>query len=245
MKRRSRIRIAGQEVGLFPQSLVLNPRFRPDVQRIKLDVEIDWEPVEGNRGLSALEKSLVEISPNLRQHDCYGQSAYRILRELEGVHNRSDSETAQIEVPLAIAHLLEHLMIDTVATLTGEPLVSGATGARWDSRQRFDIFVECPHVAIAPLVVRLSVSRMQAVMAGRQLDGAGPATLELAHGIYARAGRGLNPTTWARRQRRDPREVASALHWLEKNGFVRREQELVYYETDRPPTRRRPRPKKS
>ena len=243
MKRRSRIRVAGQEVGLFPQSLVLNPRFRPEVQRIKLDVEVDWEPDDRKHGLGALEKSLVEISPNLRQHDCYGQSAYRILRGLEPGHDRSNREMAQLETPLAIAHLLEHLMIDTVATLTKEPLISGATGARWDSRHRFDIFVECPDVAVAPLAVRLAVSWMRAVMAGRNLDGAGPPTLELAHRIYARSGRGLNPTTWARRHRQDPGRVASALHWLEKNGFVRREQELVYFETE--PTRKRPRGKRT
>lgn len=242
MKRRSRIRIAGSEVGLFPHSLALNPRFRPEVQRIKVDVEIEWEPLRRNDALVALENALVEISPNLRRHECFGPPAYRILRGFDAPRDTPDGETAQIELPLALAHLLEHLMIDTVATLTGEVLVSGATGARWDSRQRFDIFVECSDVAVAPLVVRLSVSWMQAVMAGRRLDGAGPPALELAHRIYARSGRGLDPTAWARRQRRDPRQVASALRWLEKNGFVRREQDLVYYQTERraatPPRRR-------
>ena len=239
MKRRSRIRIASSEVGLFPESLTLNRRFRPDVQRIKLAVEIEWEPFGRSKALGRLEESLVALSPTLRQHECFGQSGYRILRGLDGRRREADVEVTGIELPLAVAHLLEHLMIDMVATLTGESLISGATGARWDSRQRFDIFVECPDVAVAPLVVRLSVSWMKAMLAGRELDGTGRPALELAQQIYAGAGRGFDPTAWARRQRRDPHRVASALRWLQRNGFVRREKDRVFYGVERLPARPR------
>ena len=239
MKRRSRIRIAGSEVGLFPQSLALNPRFRPEVQRIKLTVEIEWEPSEGCKALGRLEKSLAALSPTLLQHECYGQAGYRILRGLDGRQREADVEATRIELPLAVAHLLEHLMIDMVATLTGESLISGATGARWDSPHRFDIIVECPDVAVAPLVARLSVSWMQAMLAGRELDGTGRPALELAQQIYAGAARGFDPTAWARRQRRDPHRVASALRWLQRNGFVRREKDRVYYGVERLPARPR------
>ena len=242
MRRGSRIRVAGVEVGLFPESLPLNPRFRPNMQRIKLEVDIEWQQEARVGALGEVEEALVEISPNLRRHECRGQPEYRILRA-PGPRGASGEDGGEpIEIPLALAHLLEHLMIDAVAALTGEPLVSGATGARWDSRRRFDIFVECPDDALAPLVVRLSVDWMRAAIAGRRLDGTGRPALELAQDLYARAARGLDTKIWARRRGRDPRQVESALRWLEKNGFVRREETRVYYSLVEPrPRKHRPR----
>ena len=227
MKRAARIRIAGRDFGLYPQSLSLNPRFRADVPRIKLDVEIDWKPRHPGRALAALEEALLEICPSLERHQCRGQIQYHILRGLEEPREAPDDGAGDIETPLALAHLLEHVLIDTIAYVTGEKLLSGATGARRDSRQRFDIFVECPDAAVAQLAVELSVAWMKALLNGKAPDGAGRPALELAHHAYKGKARGLDLSKFAGHLAK--RELSNALKWLEKNGFVRREGTLVFY----------------
>ena len=215
----ARILIAGSEVGPHPEVLPLNSGFRADVPLLKLQVDIDWNPPHPARALASLEERLEEPLPGLREHQCRGHLRYHILRSAEQL----DGEQEHIEAALALAHLLEHVMIDTLAAITSAPLLSGITGAHRDSARRFDIFVECPDPSLAPLVVRLSVSWISASLDGTSLDGGGRLTLELVHLLYERRSEGLAPQEIARHLRREPAAVRRALLWLEQSGFVCKE----------------------
>ena len=147
MGREALIRIQGARLGSHPEALALNASFRRDTPILKLAVEVEWKPKEPAAALAALEARLVEFCPSLRDHQCRGEESYRILRSTgDGGRTAPDDSTAQqaepIEAALALAHLFEHVMIDTIAFITDAPIISGATAALKGSRKRFDIFVE-------------------------------------------------------------------------------------------------------
>ena len=214
-----RILIAGSEVGSYPKVLPLNSRFRSDLPLLKLQVDIDWNPRAPAQALSSLEKRLVELCPSLRRHECRGHRRYHILCSDE----QKETGREPIEVSLALAHLLEHVLIDALAFITSAPLVSGITGAHKDSARRFDIFVECPDPSLAPLVVRLAVSWISALLDGTSLDGAGRPTLELVRVLYQKRSEPLPIEKMAEQLGREPDAVRACLLWLEQNGFARKE----------------------
>jgi hypothetical protein len=223
-----RIRVVASDFGLHPQVLTLNPRFRPDVPRIRLDVEIAWKGRDPHGALASFEDALVSVCPTLREHECRGHPEYRILTRRSGRSRKRSRSAEPFDMPLALAHLLEHLMIDAIAWVTGETLISGATGARRDSPQRFDIFVECPDPVIASFAVQLSHSWMNTLLRGKLLDGTGRPTLQLAQTLYQGRPGPLAVADLAARIDRHPRELSHALQWLEENGFVRREGDQIF-----------------
>jgi hypothetical protein len=214
-----RILITGSEVGPHSAVLPLNASFRPDVPLLKLQVDIDWSPSDPVEALTVLEDRLVELCPGLRQHQCRGHVRYRILR----AHEAGEVAQAPIEASLALAHLLEHVLIDAMAFIVSAPLLSGITGALEDSEQRFDIFVECPDPSVAPVTVRLAVSWVSALLEGTSLDGRGRQALELVHLLYERRSEGLPVEEIVQNLGRAPEEVHRTLLWLEQNGFARKQ----------------------
>ena len=213
-----RILITGSEVGPHTQVLPLNARFRSDVPLLKLQVDIDWNPHHPLQALDLLEERLVELCPGLRDHQCRGHVRYRILRRQEP----GGGEHEPVEASLALAHLLEHVLIDAMAFIISAPLLSGITGALEDSAQRFDIFVECPDPSVAPVTVRLAVSWISALLEGTSLDGKGRRALELVHLLYERRSEGLGLEEIAQNLGCEPDELHPALLWLEQNGFARK-----------------------
>lgn len=214
-----RILITGSEIGSYPKVLPLNSKFRSGVPLLKLQVEIDWKPRSPALALSALEQRLMELCPSLRHHECRGHRPYHILC--------SDEQKAAghepLEVSLALAHLLEHVLIDALAFITSAPLVSGITGAHKDSTRRFDIFVECSDPSLAPLVVWLAVSWLSASLDGTPLDGAGRPALDVVRVLYQKRPEPLPVEDLAAQLGRDPGAVHATLLWLEQHTFVRRE----------------------
>jgi len=213
-----RILITGSEIGSYPTVLPLNSMFRPDVPLLKLQVEIDWMPRSPAQALSSLEQRLVEFCPSLRQHECRGHRPYQILCSDE----QKASGHRPIEVSLALAHLLEHVLIDALAFITSTPRVSGLTGAHKNSTQRFDIFVECSDASLAPFVVWLAVSWVSAALDGTPLDGAGRPALEVVRALYQKRAEPLPIEDLAAHLGQEPGAVHATLLWLEQHTFVRK-----------------------
>ena len=213
-----RIRIVGSEVGAHTHVLDLNSSFRPDVPLLKLQVDIDWTPRSPSRALSRLEDRLVELCPGLRDHECRGHFRYHILQS--GEH--ADGEAEPIEAALALAHLLEHVLIDTLAYITSATRLSGITGAHRTSRRRFDIFVECPDPMVTTLVTRLALSWIAGSLGATSLNGRGRVSLELVRLLYLDRSRGVLLEDMTDHLGRPTREVRGALRWLEKEGFARK-----------------------
>ena len=214
------IRIRDAAHGAHPEARSLNPAFRPDISVIKLGVDIDWEPPEPAAAVAALEAQLVEFCPSLQQHQCRGHADYLILRSIHESEQQPEHGETSIEPALALAHLFEHLMIDTMAFITDASTISGATAALKGTHTRFDIFVESPDAIAARLTVEVARSWISALVAGESINGEGRLILELARRLY-RAPDGVEVGVVARRLGREPREVRDGLQWLERLGLTR------------------------
>ncbi len=215
------IRALSLDVGSHPQARRLNPQFSPEAPLLRLRVEVSWDPRDASTTLFGLEGRLARLSPTLARHQCRGHHDYRILRTLARDTGGPPRLGRDFEPSLALAHVLEHLIIDAVSFLTGAPIVSGATGALRGVPHRYDVFVECPDPALARLVVALPLSWLSSLAAGGSLDGEGWTTLVVARHLYLRRHAGpCDPVALSRRLMRSPGEVEAALRWLERNGFA-------------------------
>jgi hypothetical protein len=225
MARDELIRIRRADLGSHPEAHILNAAFRPGVLVLKLRVEIDWEPTDPLAALVGIESRLVTQFPSLREHDCRGSEEYHILRSTNGkgwpVKELEESETT-IEAALALAHLYEHVMIDTIAFMTDERVVSGATGALKDSRTEFDIFVESPDAVAARLAVGLATRWMSLLATGESPNGAGNATLALIRHLYRAQPETIVVDEVSVALRLSPGKVHEGLLWLESSGLTSR-----------------------
>ena len=216
------IHIKDADLGFHPEAHALNASFRRDVPILKLSVEVNWEPGESLAALAALEARLVKLCPSLREHQCRGQEEYHVLRSTDGRGRQRKESKTTIETALALAHLYEHVMIDTIAFITDEPIVSGATAALKGSLTRFDIFVESPDAVAARLTVGLATKWMSALVAGESPDGEGPTTLALIRYLYRAQPKVVGVDEIAREIGLVSSTVGEGLDWLERNGLTRR-----------------------
>ena len=216
------VRIKSAHLRACPEASALNAAFRRDTPILKLRVEIDWEPQRPLKALRALEAGLMELCPSLRKHQCRGQEEYHILRSGNG-RDRTDAEReTTIEPQLALAHLFEHVVIDAVSFITGEPLISGATGALKGSRNRFDVFVESPDAIVARLTVGLARGWIRDVSARGTSDGKGSLTFELARYLYRRHPHPVDAVEAARVVGAELDDVRECLDWLERSRAASR-----------------------
>ena len=214
------IRVLDAALGSHPQARSLNPAFRSDVPILKLGVDIEWGPPEAAAAVAKLEARLVEFCPSLQQHQCRGREEYHILRSIREADRRLKHGETSIEPALALAHLFEHLMIDTMAFITDASIVSGATAALKGTHTRFDIFVESPDATAARLTVEVARWWISALAAGQSPNSEGRLILDLTRHLY-RAPDGVEVGELARRLEREPREVRDGLRWLERLGLTR------------------------
>lgn len=214
------IRVQSLTVGPHPEARSLNRSFRSHVPLLKLRLEIEWEPPHPEAEMRRILQPLLALSPSLRDHTCRGDARYGVLRPGEG---KTGHTGPPFEAPLALAHLIEHLIMDIVAFVLEEPKISGATGAPLETTDLFDVFVEAPDPAVAGLAVHLSLAWVVRVQARASLDGLGRATLEAARYLYRERPHSVHPGAAATALSRTDREIRLALTWLESNGFARRD----------------------
>jgi hypothetical protein len=214
----SSIRVLASEFGWYPEIFPLNPEFRPGASAVKLTVEIDWPSADAIAALAALEAQLVAFSPSFRFHQCRGPHQYRVF--VDPGNSARGAAAEALEASLALAHLLEHVMIDSIAFVTDALSVSGITGAHADSRDTFDIFVECSEPVVAKLASDLGRSWMETLMVGGRLDRSPRATLELARFLYRNRTRVVDPGLVARSLGIAQGTARQALARLEAAGFA-------------------------
>ena len=127
-----------------------------------------------------------------------------------------------VEPGLALAHLIEHVMIDAVAFVTGLQRVSGVTGAHQNSERRFDVYVECPEYPVCLLARYVGISWVLTLLQRGSLDSAGAQTLPVARLIYNLGSRSLDPRRAAVEVGMDEADALEILERLEVAGFARR-----------------------
>jgi hypothetical protein len=217
MGRAAPIRVASSDIGPHPEILGLNPSFRAAVPILKLELDVSWRPGKPMRALADLEDRLAELSPSLRRHQCRAEHRYLLLR---GRDADQGGGAEPYEAGLALSHLFEHVLIDSVAFLTDEARVSGVTGAHRRSTRRFDVFVECSDPKVGPVVVALAMEWVGALVASRTPEGGGRTALEVARELYHRRPKAFGLAELSKFLGREPQHLTEALVWMRRRGLI-------------------------
>jgi hypothetical protein len=205
------------DVARRPEALPLNPMFRDGARSLKLVVDIAWYPREPGPAVTALEHALAHLAPSLRNHQCRGEAAYEAFPA-----DTRPAPDGSWEPALALAHLIEHVMIDAIVFVTGAPRVSGVTGAHRGRKRRFDVIVECPSLPLAHLATAVALHWVHVLTRHGSPDGLGRPVLELARWLYRVHPSPADATDAARRLDADVEGTAARLDWLLDVGFARR-----------------------
>ena len=176
------IRILRTEFGRFPHILPLNPELRPGSSSLRVTLEVEWAPPDALPLLGRYQQELARVLPALDQHRCRGPAHYHFAR-IDG-NGAGTGRSNGVEPALALVHLAEHLAIDVIAYVTGLDSVSGVTAAMAASRTRFELFVECPRSALAPLAVYQAFSWIAALLRGDPLAVLEKEMLFLGRALY-------------------------------------------------------------
>lgn len=179
------IRILRTEFGRFPNILPLNPELRPGSPMLRVTLEVEWEPPDAVPLLRSYQRELSSLLPALSRHRCRGPAHYHFAKV--GANEAEEGAQARangVEPALALVHLAEHLAIDVIAFVTEVESVSGVTAALESSDSRFDLFVECPRSAVAPLAVYQAFSWLAILLRGEPLAGSERAILPLGRALY-------------------------------------------------------------
>jgi hypothetical protein len=140
--------------GPYPQAAGLHPRFVRGLPRIRLTLDIGAGLRRRPELLPAPAlEGLLRICPLLPEHECGSGGP------LEPGAAGGDADG------LGLAHLIEHVAIELVASATGGRC-HGVTCAWRDRLDRFDIFLECPDVALGRASALLAAALVRDLCAG-------------------------------------------------------------------------------
>jgi hypothetical protein len=197
--------------GILPEALLLNPRFVPNHPLLLATLEIRWKPLRPRHAIAALERELLAFSPSFARHECRGDGAYHLLAAGEKGETPAEEEAwsaiRSFEAPLALAHLIEHAVIDFQTGVTAARRCSGVTAAYLRDSTRFDLLVECREPEVGSCCLLLAVSWITRALAGKAPAAPEREVLEVLRLIVA-SGRG----SWV------APSVARSLGWSEARG---------------------------
>ena len=236
MKTHPSVNVLASDYGYHPSILALNQSLRPDTPTLRLTLEINWNPRDPVRSLSDLETGLLEVCPDLGRHHCRGPAQYHVHAALRNNAQNGDGRefatqdhlpfrqraAGAIEPSLALAHLIEHAMIEAVAFLTDSEKVSGVTGAHRYSVRRFDVYVECPDHTVGLLARYVGITWILSLLRRGSFDRAESLALQGAKLLYNRRPDSLEPAHAAEVLGIEAELARDILDRLEAAGFARR-----------------------
>lgn len=220
------IRIAKVDYGPFADAPRLNPKLSPTHPLLLATLDIRWDPEDPVAQIARLERSLLAISPRFVKHECRGPDAYHVFRGDGDGGDASGSETApppgpdKIEGRLALAHLIEHAVIDFQCAITSVRRCSGITAAYRTRKDRFDLMVECPDRRVGRASLALALAWVTSALGGRVTGPAERDVLDAARLVYTHPERSLTPVAAARALTCPEDRAAQALAALCDVGYV-------------------------
>ena len=219
------------EVEFAPSSLAasLNREIAPDSELMRAALDIRWSEPEPASALARIEQRLVDFSPTFRSHQCRGPIAYHVfLRDRSGAAGdtagdpgpASGTSAQPFDACLALAHLIEHAIIDFESSVTEEARISGVTGARRKPPGRFDVMVECHDRHIGRLCLGLAVATLAGAADERPPGRRERETLAAVRLAYRHPGRTWTPGAVARVLGWSFPQAARALSSLHDLGYL-------------------------
>ena len=224
------IRIAKIQYGPLPGAPWLNPKISPHQPLLLATLDIRWEPEAPRSAVARLEDNLLTFSPDLAKHECRGEGAYRVFTARNSeIPDRSAAVEWADPAPaggepydgrLALAHLLEHAVIDFQCAITDAERCSGITAAHRSTSGRFDLMVECQEERIGRCCLALAVAWLTRAANGESLGTAEREVLIAARVFHGQDGRGLRAPVVARKLAWSEDRARRALTALRQVGYL-------------------------
>jgi hypothetical protein len=189
------------EYRVVPVAATLNRKIAPDSPLLFACLSVRWGVPDSLPALSHLEQELLSFSPSFGRHECRGPMAYHVFHSARGAREASPEP---LDPCLALAHLIEHAVIDFECAILQQGRCSGVTGALRDVPGRYDLMVECPDFRIGRLCLRFAVAWVTAATTGVPLG--------TAEGDLLIAARRVHQDSW---EKLTPPALASTLGWTE------------------------------
>lgn len=218
-RRSPEIQVTKLQHGIFEEARRLNPRFVPNRPLLVATLEIGWAPQHPRKAIASLEEKLLLFAPGLRHHQCRGPDGYVVFSS-SGRAPDSDEGDETYDPGLALAHLLEHLIIDSQCSVTGELTCSGVTGAHRSASSRYDVMVECRELPIGCCCLALVVGWFRSLLRGGSMGGAEKESLSALKWIHHHAPGVVFSTGLARFLGWSEERAERALATLHGTGYL-------------------------
>ena len=166
--------------GEFPEICGLNSRFKPKSKKVKVVIDVHVpENQKASRDLPLAFGRLMKLLPSLERHQC----GEHLLEDLKS--GTRDFRSQHPDEITDIAHMMEHVIIDLQANITGMDSCSGITCGYKNPSSRFDLFVECRDKKVGVFSALLATDLLKALLAKKILSGRFRALIDLAKYLYA------------------------------------------------------------
>jgi hypothetical protein len=212
------IRVVTVQFGPLSRARLLNPKFVDDGPILRATLDIVWEPADPPSALAGLEGTLLAFLPRFARHECRGAEWYHVFRRSR--RRAPEAPARRVECPLALAHLIEHAIIEFICTICDMPRCSGATAARFSPPGRFDVLVECADPSVGRCCLALATAWLTLAVQGQALGPLEADVLAAARLAHDRRGRGVNPPLAARALGWSERRATRALGALSEVGYL-------------------------
>lgn len=225
------IRILSVEHGKFPAAASFNHKIDPESTILKIALEIHWDDPGASETLGRVETGLRDLSDTFAHHQCRGLKEYRVFRRRPGNDGNAkrrrglpdQGHPAGFDPSLALAHLIEHAIIDFQSYISGVKRCSGVTGALIDEPGRFDLLVECPDPLAGRCALALAVTWLSEIASGVALSEAERDLLAASRAVLRCAERQRTASSVAGRLGWTEGRAESALTSLCEMGCLGRE----------------------
>lgn len=215
------IRVAKVDYGPLPEARALNPKFSPKSPILFATLDIRWDPDDPVAAVARLEAALLTLYPRFVLHECRGSSRYHVFAHVRRpAASGSGDGGAPFEGALALAHLVEHAVIDFQCDILAKKRCSGITAARRAPRGRFDLMIECLDLHVGRCCLTLATTWLTMAARGHTLGPAEREILAVARLAYGHRGEALRPRSLARTLGWPQGRAERALSALSEVGYI-------------------------
>jgi hypothetical protein len=209
--------------GRFPVAATLNRRIRAARPLLRVTLRIRWDDRDPSAALGQVEKELLAFSPGFGQHSCRGADGYEVFTGNGGRRTRGGAAPPGLDGGLALAHLIEHMVIEFECRVADLRLCSGVTGALRRTPGLYHLFVETTERGVGRFCLALALRTMRAQFDGRPPGAEEDEALSAARLAFSRPQQRLTIPLMASALSWSPSTAARALALLRDLGFLREE----------------------
>jgi hypothetical protein len=165
--------------GKFLDVSFLNPNFRANSTKIRVVLDV-FLPQRKEVKLKSIHRKMHRLMPTLSKHRCCLGLFYGSL----GQRQESGIPMKRVGDSTDVAHMIEHMIIDLQANISGMDSCSGITCGYTEPDFRFDLFVECKDKDVARFSSYLSLAVMKRALSGEKLFPRYQRIISLAKYLY-------------------------------------------------------------